>query len=233
MSRIIKTWRDPYDCGFTPTRPRQIEINPGLTVLVGCNGAGKSTLLSNIKSELKNKNIPCHLYDNLYDGGRNGISVAFFEGDYEFGSKLAFSSEGERISMNLGRQFIVKVRKFFETGYFDTTEERWEKLFKDKNDEEENMSNERWLLLDAMDSGLSVDNVVDLIDIFNLILEDSKNFNVDVYIIISANEYELCRGNQCFDVNNGKYITFSDYEEYRNFILKSREKKEKRYKKET
>ena len=65
---IIKTWRDPYDAGFTPTRPKEIEINSGLTVLVGCNGAGKTTLLLNIKEECEKQNIPVHHWNNLSDG---------------------------------------------------------------------------------------------------------------------------------------------------------------------
>lgn len=51
--RIINTWRDPYDEGFSTCRLKQVTIKSGLTVLVGCNGAGKTTLLQNIKSELK------------------------------------------------------------------------------------------------------------------------------------------------------------------------------------
>lgn len=39
--RIINTWRDPYDEGFSTCRLKQITIKSGLTVLVGCNGAGK------------------------------------------------------------------------------------------------------------------------------------------------------------------------------------------------
>ena len=53
-------------------------------------------------------------------------------------------------------------------------------------------------------------------------------FGNEIYIVISAIEYELCRGEQCFDVYNGKYITFKDYEDYREFILKNREWKENR-----
>lgn len=64
MSRIIKTWRDPYDAGFSTCRKKQIEIQQGLTVLVGCNGSGKTTLLHNIKSELKKEDIPVFYYDN-------------------------------------------------------------------------------------------------------------------------------------------------------------------------
>ena len=52
----------------------------------------------------------------------------------------------------------------------------------------------------------------------------------DTVIVVSANEYEMARGENCFDVYNGKYIKFKDYEEYRQFILDSKEIKEKRYK---
>lgn len=73
--RVINTWRDPYDEGFSTCRLKQITIKSGITVLVGCNGAGKSTLLRNIESELKKENIPCHLFDNLHDGGTNSRSL--------------------------------------------------------------------------------------------------------------------------------------------------------------
>lgn len=233
MSRIIKIWRNPYDEGFTPTRPKQIEIQSGLTVLVGCNGAGKTTLLKNIQSELKKENIPCHLYNNLYDGGSNSVGEAFFHEDYSFGATLMCSSEGETISHNIG-MLISKMRNFIINGEINDKTLRMQKAFqrlcKDDSEEQTELSNERWLLLDAIDSGLSVDNVVEVLDVFNLMIDDAKNFDVELYIIISANEYELCRGNQCFNVNSGKYITFKDYEDYRKFILKSRERKNKRYK---
>lgn len=51
--RIINTWRDPYDEGFSICRFKQVTIKSGLTVLVGCNGIGKTTMLHNIQSELK------------------------------------------------------------------------------------------------------------------------------------------------------------------------------------
>ena len=49
------------------------------------------------------------------------------------------------------------------------------------------------------------------------------NYGNEIYIVISANEYEMARGEQCFDVYNGKYVTFNDYEEYRNLVLQSKE----------
>ena len=63
-------------------------------------------------------------------------------------------------------------------------------------------------------------------------LEDTEAMGLELYLVISANEYELARKESCFDVNKGKYITFKDYEDYRSFILNSRAFKENRIKKE-
>jgi hypothetical protein len=41
----------------------------------------------------------------------------------------------------------------------------------------------------------------------------------------------MARGEQCFDVINGKYVYIKSYEKYRSVILKSRDKKDARYKK--
>lgn len=203
----IKTWRDPYESGFSPTRPKEIAFEPGLTVLVGCNGAGKTTLLQNTKNELKKQKIPCHLHDNLKDGGSSSISKAFFNGNQELGASLWCASEGEAIKINFG-QISTKFKRFLK--------------------EDTKVCDKRVLLFDAVDSGLSVDSIVEIKEVFELILKDAEEYGVEVYIIISANEYELARNTRCFDVNEGKYIEFDNYEEYRSFILKTRKKKEKR-----
>lgn len=46
---------------------------------------------------------------------------------------------------------------------------------------------------------------------------------------MSFNSYELCNEEYCFDVYNGKYITFSNYDEYRTFILEQKKIKDQRY----
>ena len=61
---------------------------------------------------------------------------------------------------------------------------------------------------------------------FKTIIEHEKDN--DIYIVVSANEFEMAREEQCLDVYNGKYVTFKDYEEYRDLILKSRKWKEER-----
>ena len=115
------------------------------------------------------------------------------------------SSEGENINLNIGN-FAGKIGNY-QRSHAD--------------------AKELWIFFDAVDSGLSVDNVVDLKEtLFRLILENSGA--TEVYIIVSANEYELARGEACFDVLRCKYTQFKTYEAYRKFILKTREVKDAR-----
>ena len=225
----INTWRDPYDAGFTTTKPKQVSFQPGLTVLVGCNGAGKSTLLMNIKEEVAEQKLPCHSYDNLVDGGNH--LGAILGGYGEEGDDLAFtSSEGEEIKGNISRESRL-YKSFLELGYYNNRDYKLRRIFKDKDEDEKIISNVRILLFDAVDSGMSVDAVIEIKALFDTMMQDAAKMGIELYLIISANEYELARGSQCFDVNTGKYLTFADYEEYRDFIIKSRMKKEVRNKK--
>lgn len=138
------------------------------------------------------------------------------------------SSEGENISLNLSK-IASKLRKFVETGDNGDRFNALAKTLALKDDNEENnVSNERWILLDAMDSGYSIDNVIEMKDFFDLVIKDAKEFGIELYIVISSNEYELAHESKCFDVMEGKYIQFASYEDYKKFILRTREKKDKR-----
>ena len=147
------------------------------------------------------------------------------------GAALWCSSEGESIKINVARQATL-YKEFLRTGYFKNKTYKLCNIFNDKDVPEVSESNLRILLFDATDSGLSVDAICEIKDVFSLVIEDAKKLGIELYIIIAANEYELCRGEACFDVNEGKYITFKDYEDYRAFILNSRKKKEERIKKQ-
>lgn len=232
MSIKIKTWRDPYDAGFSPTRPKEIELNSGITVLVGCNGAGKSTLINNIESEVKDS-IPCCKYNNMNHGGFGHMfeSAMYHTGDYDMGTAIFGyeSSEGECIKLNINTRKKL-YDEFIKTGFYNDSYSRMLKIFARTNDNID--IDKRVLLFDATDSGLSVDSVIEIKHLLNSMIEYAQEIEIELYIIISANEYELVRNSNCFDVNSGKYITFSDYEDYRKFIIKSREKKEKRIQKQ-
>lgn len=225
MSRIFSIDKKPYDRSVTLYKCDAITLMPGVTVLVGCNGSGKTTLLRMLKKQLEEHNIPVLSFDNLSDGGQSARECAVHNGDMSFLAQAITSSEGENIVLNVG-QLASTLRQFIQTG---NKEDSTTKLVRMITGEKEKQitSNERWLLLDAIDSGLSVDNVVDIKNLFNVILEDAGN--KVVYIVVSANEYELARNEACFDAYNGRYVQFSDYEEYRKFVLDSRTQKDKRY----
>ena len=207
MSREFKIERDPYDEKDYIYKRSSITLNPGVTVLVGCNGAGKTTLLRTIRRRLDKEEIPFIEYDNLHDGGTNSKSAALFYGNISLAAGLMQSSEGEQISINIG-----------------TTASKIGKFVRENRDKPE-----LWILLDAIDSGLSIDNVREIKEgLFATILDD--NPNSDVYIVVSANEYEMCIGMNCFDVVNGKYINIKSYNSFAKAVLRSREYKDKRYK---
>ena len=117
------------------------------------------------------------------------------------------SSEGERISNNIN-DFATKLGRFVNTTIGDTA----------------------FILLDAVDSGFSVDNVIDVKDnLLHLAIDDARSKGLDLYVLVSANEYEMARDEDCFDVVGCKYLRFNDYEEYRKFIIDTNKKKRKRY----
>lgn len=201
----ITVWKDPYDNGYDLCEKRTIHLEEGVTVLVGCNGIGKSTLLHNIKQQIRKEKIKFVEFDNLHEGGSNARSESLLYGDMSFLATSVCSSEGENIVMNMGKQ-AAKMGDYVR-----------------KNPDQE----EYWFLLDAIDSGLSIDNIVDIKEeLFKTIIEHNKGKRI--YIIVSANEYELCNGENCLDVFHGKYIKFANYEEYRKFILDSKEWKRQR-----
>lgn len=203
--RSFKIDKDPYCTNSNIYNKNIITINPGVTVLVGCNGSGKTTLIRLLKDKLKKEKVSYISFDNLIEGGFNAANMYGFMGDMTFVAESITSSEGENIIMNLGK-FANKIG-------------RWVRDHKEEK--------EMWIFLDACDSGLSIDNVVDVKKyLFDIIIKD--NPNSDVYIIASANEYELARDERCFDVQSGEYITFDSYDEYREMILKSKENKNKK-----
>ena len=189
----------------------EVTIKSGVTVLVGCNGSGKTTFLNLIEDTLRqDSDVAVLHYDNLHEGGDRAKESAGWHDDLNLLATLIQSSEGEQIITNLGttaRKIGAFVHKYASS------------------------HKEIWVLLDAIDSGLSVDNIESVkTDLFAAIVRDfEQKESCDIYIVVSANSYEFCRNSNCFDVHNGEYIQFADYEDYRKFIFRSAEDKDKRY----
>lgn len=117
-----------------------------------------------------------------------------------------YSSEGEDIALNIGNI----------CGRFAATCSEHE-------------GGDIFLLLDSADSGLSIDNVVDLKDILQDIIRTMSNGKNNIYIIISANEYELAADENCLDVSKLRYVKIRTYGRYRQAIMGSRSQKDRLY----
>ena len=206
QSRTFNIHKDYCGVGCNIYKKNTIKIDTGITILVGCNGIGKSTLIRQLKDRFNNDGTPYLHFDNLQDGGANARSRAGFMDDFKFLATAAFASEGENIFMNMSR-FAEKIVGFVKNN--------------------NGSGKDLWILMDAIDSGYSVDNIVDIKNFCKLILKDF-GMNNDIYFIISANEYELANGESCFDVYRCKYIKFDSYDEYREFIINTRREKDKR-----
>lgn len=186
---------NPYCSEEKLFKSRIVRLKYGLNVLVGPNGSGKSTILRNLREDFDHNNYTIFNYDNLHDGGSNSVSKAAFMNNIGFMSSMLTSSEGEGIMNNLG--LVANAIGKFIT--FSEKEFPNEPIF---------------ILLDAVDSGLSINNIEELKDLFDIICNDSK----DVVIVASCNTYTMTVGSYCWDVKNSKSISFKDYQEYHDYI---------------
>lgn len=205
--REFKISKNPYKFDRAMYPKASFIIHPGVTVLVGCNGSGKTTMLRNIEADLRKTKTPYMKYSDMVNGRDHANSHFDFYGDMRSIASNFVSSEGECIHNNFGRLFVTKVRRF---------------AFEHKDD------NELWFLLDALDSGTSIDMIREFKDIFQLILEDQKNCNI--YIVIAANSFEMARDYDCLLMRTFEHVRFDDYNKYAEEIMKSKEKKDKRFK---
>lgn len=198
---LSNTWYSGYNNIF---KNNTLEVNTGITVLVGCNGIGKTTLLHQIKENLKDNDIPVCSYNFFEDDEKKMRQKYLANGKMRELANFVTSSEGERIT-------YIACDLFYKIGRMIN---------------ENPNSKEYWVLVDAIDSGLSIDGIIEVKESIGTVLEENKD--KDVYFLISTNSYELARKEKCLMVENGKYTRFFSYEDYRNYILDSRDYKNKR-----
>lgn len=181
-----------------------------VTVLVGRNGWGKSTLLKELKDVLSgdkySKENYIINYDNVTSGGSRARQRALENGNTDFVMNSISSSEGENICLCLG-EILAKIGN-------------WGRDVVSGEREKKNL----WIFLDGIDSGLSIDTMHTIRkDFLDLVIEDYKSKGLSVYIVLSANQYEMVKDYDCINVRTGTHKTFKDYDSYREFILKQGE----------
>lgn len=199
----------PFDDDLKLYQKKEFTLYPGINSLVGCNGSGKSTLIDcYLVEKLKKEHIGYYQHNDRHDGQQNYMSKLGFHEAYEELAQMFMASEGERIVQALAPVFS-QLRPLFR----------------------EHKGGSVFIIFDAIDSGMSVDEIIEIRGLFlDLVIPDAKStFDVDVYMVIAANNYEWCNDSRIhnIDITTAKEITFSSYEDYVKHIKNSRKKKDK------
>lgn len=225
MNRIFEVEKEPYEAGQKIFEYSRLTVEEGINILVGCNGSGKSTLLNTIKYELKTNHVPVIEYDNLHDGGNSSRQEAALDQDFYRVAVMMSSSEGQNIRINL-HTFESRFDEFMRTGEIRTKYSALSDLFAKAAgaEKEDIVTKERWILFDAVDSGLSIDMIFIFKDMLQNAVDYFKKNGYHPFIVVAANSFELAKDMKCIDVITGEQISFEDYLEYRQFVLNSRVK---------
>lgn len=182
----------PFTGYYESHRKFEVTFTKGITTLVGKNGSGKSSMIKEMEIYLKNKNIPVFTYDHVIEE-RNILPRAMgFNGDITVAASFMSSSEGEKVIVGYGNQ-LGNIRSFCAF-----------------HKEDEIVV----LLFDGLDSGVSINVIKELLEVFNLLITEFPN----VMIVNTANNYEFLNGTRCVIAKNGKDKTFKTYNSFVKFI---------------
>ena len=193
--RDIKVFDD-----YNLFKKHTFSFEEGYTCLVGKNGSGKSTLLKEIREVLDKKSSNIFYYANE-DSEKRGLQPFLDDSDMHRLIRNFQSSEGQNIYNN----------------FSDITPEMG--AFIRRNIK--NKSEEVFILLDGLDSGLSIDNIYELKNFFiNTVVKDCIKENIKPYLIISANNFEFCKDADCIRVSDAKHFKPKTYEEFRKMYIK-------------
>lgn len=208
---IISLHPDYYDTGHKLYKYNSVDLLPGITSLVGCNGSGKSTLLRQINDFTNLQKITCISYDDRLQGHSNLMGKLLFEGSHL--GDLAYmvkASEGER--------------NYFGVGTF------LQQLGKTIRSCEKHSKSELIVLLDATDSGMSVDNIEELRNtLLDIVIPDANSSHVTLYIVVASNNYEWVHDNRLHVMNivTGKYLNNLSYSMWKRCVNSTRSYKDK------
>ena len=201
--------------------------------LVGCNGIGKSTVL----------------YQMIHDNDNSLKKTAYdLKDDYNafsnlFNSKKKNEYDEFYILINKNTGLCIKdddsiLHNLF--GNFMSTGEQnvhnivpnLPNIIESLNKLEKLENKELYVMIDDLDVGVSIDVLIELAKIIDKLELKLKKLNINYYIVITANSYELARRFKCIDVINMNEISFKDYDDYANYVSETRKYKDTRNKKE-
>ena len=189
---------DYYENGLHKPYFLNIE-EPGIYYIVGPNGSGKTSLLHQLEDYAEKNKYEILSYSDTVDGRGNSISKLAYHNQFQDVANLMMSSEGESIYYNFG----------FTVQSIGSIIRQNKKAF---------------ILIDGIDSGMSIDKLREIRDVFDNII--SKDIvGRDIYIFITANNFELVKGD-VYRINpyNGKRVNFKTYNAFEKYIINYRDR---------
>lgn len=156
---------------------KEIEINSGITVLTGPNGSGKTYACSQICDYLDEQNKK-YLNINVYEEGKHTADSFTLSGDMKSLANYINSSEGQRVFDTLVDINTPKMGDYVRQLVNDNIKEGY-------------------IIVDGCDSGVSIDLILSYRNLFEFILRDCKESNIDIHIILTSNNYELVYNYDC------------------------------------
>lgn len=214
MFKFVLSTTNPHAADKPLYTRKTFTFEPGINVLTGCNGSGKSTLIDNIKYYLR-ENENNYIYFDRVAECRDLKERCFRSGKPEFMFRAMCSSEGEYNTLAF-EAILYQINQYVNS-IGDCIENKF-------------------ILIDAFDSGLSIDMIRDIMalikDAFipeaNACFEKANHPENNLYIIIAANNFETVRNQRCIDVRTAAIKQFTSYEEYEEYVFETRKRKNKR-----
>ena len=178
---------------------KELEINQRLNILVGGNGVGKTTLLNGIHENCykmdTNKSIEIIKYSNSRDNIRvkTGLNMTT--------PQLVACANAK--SMSEGQSIMYSIVSFFAK-------------LKEEALELDNKNKSLVVVLDEVDSGLSVDaiNVV-----MHFICDMLKNYKNTQFFVSSNNYHFTYIQKDVINMYTGRYKKINSYEEYFELMI--------------
>ena len=180
-----------------------------ITILVGKNGYGKTSFLYGIEEAFKKDNtVTIVSWSDSKYGRDAGRSILGFHEDYEGLASMAFVSEGQTMMSSFARFFMQRAG-----GASRRRKPGQDTMF---------------LLVDQLDSGLDSHQIRYIKEVIrNIVIPDMTGQGITVFIIMSANSYELVMGEDCLDPMTRKHLKFKTIQEYMDYIDSQYKKDEK------
>ena len=214
--------KDPYDERIMFGKTTLTLEDNSISCLVGCNGSGKSTVLYFIKRQLEKRGA-YELRGKYLD-----LRGIFNKPKYNDEIFLFFDKKSKTFNNEEESIFKELLANTLSTG---------ESIYNRFGDKlallgnairnPENKGKSIYVFMDDCDAGTSIDMINDIKSIFDLIIKDCKKHGITYYLILTANSYELCKDVDCISIHDFTHKKFDDYEQYKKFILESREVKDK------